>query len=224
LRHLDTMTTVTLGHASSGGLEQALDEIMEEEIPTLTLRDAVVHGYFNMGGLDDRVMWPASLPEVDALVPGSQKLIEFMLRFFTRDANGMVSGGSVCEIYSAAGVNPYMLQPVVSAINYAWAAITDLLDLDSKTMTMMSSARSQVEDMKAKMDKSCWSNCDTWLEEKLKDMKEHVEKKVKDAEVAMQESITEVLRLWIIVDLEDTIQKARASAAANEAGTAIDCI
>lgn len=208
------MTTVSFENASStGGLEGALaDIVMEEEIPTLTLADSIVHGYYNMGGLDDRVMWPATLPELEQLVPGSQKLMEFLLEYFARDATtGLVSGSLLCANYGNAGVNPYMLQPVLNSVHAAWASVDDLLKLDTKTSVMISMAAAQVEQMKARIDKASWPDCDRWFDEKTAEMRADVDKLARNAKAAMHDSITEILRLWVIVDLENILRKNRES-------------
>ena len=202
------MTTVTLGRSNttSSGFEQALEEIMEAEDPKLSLHDAVIHRYYEF--CIDGTVWPESSEDVELLVPGSQRLIKFLSDFLRRDANGVVSGDLLCARFrSCAAINPYAVQPMVQKINEAWAMINDLMELDCRTTKMVAMAGSQVEEMKAKIDCGNWPECDSWYDGKVQGMRLHVQQKACDTMAAIQDSITEILRIWLVVDLEMILQQ-----------------
>eukprot|EP00439_Symbiodinium_sp_Y106_P082033 s32_g21.t1 len=98
----------------------------------------------------------------------------------------------------------------------AWCAIRDQLDLEEKTHEMMSQAHTQVLEMKSKLGKDHEEKCDRWLEMKRTDMHDHLVKKATQALMAMDDAVTEVLRIWVLLDLEIGLSTRLASMNLND--------
>ena len=182
------------------------EETIAEE--TTSLADSIVHGYFQMAS--------------SGTVNRNAELVSWVQACFPRDeSTGMVSSTVICNRYAnSSSINPYVVQPCIQKINEAWASITDQLQLEKKTGEMIAMAFKQAEEMKAKLGKEQADACDKWFESKQNEMRQGMFKNANNVLSAMDDATTEVLRLWVILDLEKGLCKSFESMNLNDQAAA----
>ena len=211
MRRPDTMTTLTWA-ASQPNLDDIdIDSLMKSPPKrTITMVDVIVYRYFGMTPCD-LDMFPSKV-EVERLLPGAERLQEWVRTTFVPDAAGHVSHHIGLQQHEKDGVNPYMLQPAVGAINSAYALLKDVTILEQKSDKLLSVLESQVDNMISKLDAQHQSGmcsqdklekgklaAQQWKADKLKDINLEVNKKQQAAVIAVEAAAREILQLWLLV-------------------------
>ena len=221
------MTTLAWAASQANLADIDLDAIMTSPPkPTITMVDVIVYGYFDM--LPQNLDVFPSKDEVEHLLPGAKRLQEWVCATFAPDAAGNVSHHMGLQQHEKDGVNPYMLQPAVTAVNSARALVTDWVTLEKKYDRLTSLLEIQVDSMiakleehkqtgmcsEAKLEKSKLA-AQQWKADKLKDLSLDIDEKKQAAMIAVEAAAREMLQLWLRVR-EKVDEAFRRSCAATQ--------
>ena len=215
------MTTLTWA-ASQTNLDD-LDMLMTPPTKrTITMVDVIVYHYFGIMPCDLDVF-----PEVECLLPaGAERLQMWARATFVPDAAGNVSHHVALEQHEKDGVNPYMLQPAVAAINSAYALLRDVTILQQKSDKLLSVLELQVDSMISKLEKHEQNGkCShaklekgklaarQWKADKMKDISLDLDKKQEAAVIAVEAAAREILQLRLLVreKLQQTLNRSGAA-------------
>ena len=223
MRRPDSMTTLTWA-ASQVNFDDPDIVMTPPTKRTITMVDVVVYHYFGIMPCDLDVF--PSNAEVDRLLPGAERLQMWARATFVPDADGNVSHHVALEQHEKDGVNPYMLQPAVAAINSAYALLRDVTILQQKNDKLLSVLELQVDSMISKLEEHAQNGkCShaklekgklaarQWKADKMKDISLDLDKKQEAAVIAVEAAAREILQLWLLVreKLEQTLNRSGAA-------------
>ena len=190
---------------------RSLDSEDDQDAPKLSPTDVLLHEYFHLPCADSE--WPG-IVEVERQLPGAGALMQFVRSCFPRNSEGLVGYEAAMRNYGHDGVNPYMLQGAVNAINLAWAAVADYRALEVKSMTMQDTIHSQAQQMLSRLQQQAREGLispaayekrsqavHSWKCSKLADVSQQLGMPDREQGTygAMLDAVPEILRTWIVV-------------------------
>ena len=226
LRHLDTMTTLTLGQSMQMLEEDADEDNTACEMPgqRITMDKVCAHFYFSMQFDED-------LPtgcQLEIQVPGSDAFLQWLDRAWAPEPDSFTISQELVWKAFPSSLNPYERQHVLSCIasvNKAWQAVQVYTDLGTKTRRLRLSINEQVNGMiqrfqeakeegminESSLQKKILT-AERWRRSKTTEILQHLHEKEEDAMAAVLEASP------LLTQLFDTY-RSKMQAVMENAGT-----
>ena len=223
IRHLDTMTTMTLGQSQECLMdEEDYEKHSCQKGPVITL-DKVCAAYYFAMQFDEEL--PSGC-ELEIEMPGSDAFLQWLDRTWATDpSTSAVQEDLVWQAFPS-NLNPYERQHVlacIAAVNSTWQAVRVYTDVETKTRRLRASINAQVNGMIQRFEEARDSGminesslqkkilaAERWRRSKTTEILQHLHEKEEDAMASVLQAAPLLTQLWSTYrsKLEQALSKA----------------